>query len=310
MVYTSDLSRVFSLDSIHITDMIMNLKDDRSENVRYDYSDYPIYIRRGFLSAYPNYAAPPHWHDDIEFITVLSGHMKYNVNGKIITIGKNEGIIVNTRQIHFGFSSDKKECHFTCVLLHPLLLCTTSAYEHDFILPILNNRNIPFVKLMPNIKWQKDINDEIDRIYSEKDDKTAPMKVQCSFVKIWTLLYENIQPEDTISSQRADQNTDLSILKNMIGFIQQKYMNKVTLADIAASGAVGQSKCCKLFAKYIEKTPNTYLTQYRLNKSIELLQNTDMTITEIAYAIGYNGSSYYAESLRKWCGKCPTDYRI
>ena len=105
------------------------------------------------------------------------------------------------------------------------------------------------------------------------------------------------------------QNAALSILKNMIGFIQQNYTVKISLADIAASGAVGQSKCCKLFAKYIGQTPNMYLTQYRLDKSTELLKNTDMTVTEIAHVVGFSGSSYYAEAFRKWSGKSPSEYR-
>lgn len=286
--------------------ILMELKDDRSENVRYDYSDYPIHIRRGVLSAYPNYAAPPHWHDDIEFIAVISGQLEYNVNGEIITIKANEGIIINARQIHFGFSSEKKECIFICILLHPILLCTTSAYERDFVLPILNNRSTAFIQVSSSIEWQKVIYSEITQIYTVKNDKAAPMKIQSSFVRIWTLLYENIKLENT----QKTQNTDLSILKNMIGFIQQNYIGNISLTDIAVSGAVGQSKCCKLFTKYLGKTPNIYLTQYRLNKSTELLQKTDMTVTEIAYAVGFNGSSYYAEALRKWCGKSPTNYRL
>ena len=231
--------------------------------------------------------------------------MEYNINGEIVIIKENEGVLINARQIHFGFSSAKKECDFICILLHPLLLCATSAYERDFVLPILTNRNTSFLKINPNIQWQKSIYDEIHLIYSAKNDKAAPMKVQNSFVKIWTALYENIQLESTPKSQSGD----LSVLKNMIGFIQQNYIKKISLADIAASGAVGQSKCCKLFAKYFSKTPNSYLTQYRLNKSTALLKNTDMTVTEIAYAVGFNSSSYYAEALRKWYGKSPTDYR-
>ena len=85
----------------------------------------------------------------------------------------------------------------------------------------------------------------------------------------------------------------------MIEFIQQNYTVRITLADIAASGTVGQSKCCRLFAKYIGQTPKVYLTQYRLNKSKELLKNTDIIATEIANAVGFGGSSYYAETFRK-----------
>lgn len=43
------------------------------------------------LSNYPNYAAPNHWHDDIELIAVLDGEMKYNVNGEIINLINGNG---------------------------------------------------------------------------------------------------------------------------------------------------------------------------------------------------------------------------
>lgn len=142
-------------------------------------------------------------------------------------------------------------------------------------------------------------------MYSTRNEKSAVLKIQNLFLNTWIQLYENIPSE----SQHKNQNADLSIIRNMIGFIQQNYTNKITLADIAASGAVGQSKCCKLFAKYIKQTPNIYLTRYRLDKSTVLLSNTDRTVTEIATAVGFNGSSYYAEAFRKWYGKSPTEYR-
>lgn len=285
--------------------MVLDLKDDRSERVQYDYTDYPIYIRRALLSSYSNYAAPIHWHDDIEFIAVISGEMQYNVNGRIITLKENEGIIVNARQIHFGFSAEKNECDFICILLHPLMLCATAAYERDFVLPLLHNPNASFIKLGKDIPWQKTIYETIRSMYLVKEEKAAPLKVQNLFSSIWIQLYGEIPSE----SPSRIQNSDLLILQNMMGFIQKNYAMRISLADIAASGAVGQSKCCKLFAEYIQQTPNTYLTQYRLNKSTALLKATDMTITEIAAAIGFNGSSYYAEAFRKWCGKSPTQYR-
>ena len=286
--------------------IFVELKDDRSEKVHYDHSDYPIYIRRELLSNYPDYSAPNHWHDDMEFIAVLSGEMKYNVNGEIINIQSGQGIIVNARQMHFGFSDTRSECDFICILLHPMLLCPTSFYEHDFILPVLRNTAVPFIILNTDTIWHQKILDYIIFMYTNKDLKTAPMKVQSAFSAIWSLLYENIPLGDNTSTL---QSVDLDIIKNMVGFIQQNYTRKISLSDIAVSGAVGQSKCCKLFAKYFNQTPNVYLNRYRLNKSIELLRNTDMTITEIAVSVGFNGASYYAETFRKWLGKSPTEFR-
>lgn len=283
----------------------MELKDDRSEKVRYDYTDYPIYIRRALLSGYANYAAPSHWHDDIEFIVVLSGEMQYNINGQVITLSENQGVFINTRQMHFGFSAKKTECDFLCILLHPMMLCGSYACERDFVLPVLHASNAPYGKLDPGVPWQNDILESIRAMYAARDSAAAPVKVQSLFLGIWAQLYENLPSAGRVQHP----NGDLSVVRNMMGFIQQNYATKITLAEIAAAGAVGQSKCCKLFARYVGQTPNGYLTQYRLDKSTFLLRNTDQPVTEIAAAVGFGGSSYYAEIFRKWYGKSPSEYR-
>lgn len=286
--------------------VLIELKDDRSEKLPYDSPDYPIYIRRGILSHYPNYAAPIHWHDDIELIAVLDGEMDYNVNGEIIRLRKNKGIFVNARQMHFGFSDSRTECNFICVILHPMLLCAVPAYERNFVLPVVCNTCIPFVFLDPDICWKHAILEQIYFMDQCKGHRAAPLKVQSAFSAIWSLLYENLPSEDRMA---VPVSSDLTAARNMIGFIQKNYTRRISLKDIAVSGAVGQSKCCKLFAKYFGQTPNTYLNRYRLNKSLELLQSGDLSITEIALSVGFSGASYYAEIFRKCFGKSPTEFR-
>lgn len=283
----------------------IEVKDDKSEKVQYQNREYPIYISRNRLSAYPNYGAPSHWHDDVEFIAVLEGEMQYNVNGEVLTMQAGEGIFVNARQLHFGFSRKKKECDFICVLLHPLLLCALPAFERDFVLPLLKNPKLPCVKLDKELEWTGEIYELICKIYTGKEEKRAPVLTQIAFLKIWYLLLEHIPLE---SGQKVP-DPELTILKNMIGFIQQNYREKLSLEKIAASGSVGQSKCCILFSRYLKQTPNEYLTQYRLNKGMELLKETGMSVTEVAAAAGFGGGSYFAEVFRKWMGMSPTKYR-
>ncbi len=285
---------------------LIELKDDRSEKVQYDSISYPIYIRRGILSRYPDYAAPSHWHDDIELIAVLDGQMDYNVNGEIIALHKGEGIFVNSRQMHFGFSNSKTECFFICILLDPAILCPTLAYEQDFILPFVRNHNAPYIFLDPNSEWQRDILREIYEIDKCKGQKITPLRVQSSFSKIWSLLYENISSEDYAAST---ESADLAAVRNMAGFIQKNYAQKISLQEIALSGAVGQSKCCKLFAKFFGQTPNNYLNRYRLGRSLDLLRTDDKSITEIAMSVGFGSASYFAEIFHKHFGISPTEYR-
>jgi len=285
--------------------ILTELNDDRSEKVNYDNPDYPIYIRRDVLSTYPNYAASSHWHDDIELIAVLEGKMNYNVNGEVMEIRNGEGIFVNAEQLHFGYSDSRTECIFICIKLHPMLLCANSSYERDFVLPVICS-GVPFVFLKPDIDWQRAVLEQICRIESCRYKKSLPLKIQSSFFEIWSLLYDNLPSGEHTSNK---QNVDLTIFRNMVGFIQKNYTLQISLSDIAGSGAVGQSKCCKLFAKYFSRTPNTYLNKYRLDKSLELLCGSDMSVTEIALSVGFGGASYYAETFRRYYGKSPTEYR-
>jgi len=283
----------------------VEMKDDRSEIVHYDFEDYPVYIRKALLSHYDNFEAPLHWHDDVEFIAVLQGEMNYNINGEIIALKQGEGVFVNSRQLHRGYSENRTECDFICILTHPEALCISRTIEQKYIIPILKNHRIPYIKLSDTNSWHKELSDCIVNIYNAKDDAAAELIISSLFMRIWSVIYKNSKTdvEDDV------YNSDFALLKNMIGYIQKYYSEKITLDDIAAAGAVGQSKCCKLFDKYIGAAPVAYLVQYRLHQSTWYLRNTDMTVTQVAHAVGFSGSSYYAEAFRKRYGRSPTQYR-
>lgn len=121
----------------------VELNADASEKIRYNDPAYPIYHCPGRLSDYPNYTALNHWHADLEFIVVHSGSMSYNVNGEILTLNSGEGLIVNARQMHYGFSTDRTECTFLCLLLHPQLLCPLPSFKRNLIDPLIENTAAP-----------------------------------------------------------------------------------------------------------------------------------------------------------------------
>lgn len=283
----------------------MDINDDRSERVKYDYPDYQIYIRYGQLSYYPNYAADSHWHDDIELIVVLSGKMLFNVNGEIITLNDGEGIFINSKQFHYGFSENYAECCFICILFHPILICMTKMFEKEYVKPLLNS-GISHFHLSREVLWQNNMLNCMKNIYYKRDEKTAPMIAQSMLCLLWNELISHV---DFVSEGKKKSDSKLIILKNMVSYIYENYGDKLTLEDIAKAGHVSKRTCGNIFLKYQNKTPIEFLTEYRLRKSIELMMNTDMTILEICLNVGFSGASYYAETFRKYFGKTPVEYR-
>lgn len=279
---------------------------DRSERVLYNKADYPAYIKKGFLSSFPNYSAESHWHDDVEFILILSGEMQYNINGTIVLLKEGEGIFINARQLHFGYSDSKKECIFICLLLHPMLLCLSKSAEQNFINPVIRNDHILFYHFKHAAQWEKDILFYIRYIYDNNSDTLSELKIHKAFLAIWIALCENMI---TLRQPTPAKDTHLSTLKNMMMFVHTHYKHKMSLTDIAASGNVGKTSCSSIFKKYIHKTPIEYVTEFRLRKSLELLVHTDMTVLEISYEVGFSGASYFSETFRKFFDCTPTEYR-
>ncbi len=285
--------------------VVVDKRADGSERVKYDYDGYFAYIRRGLLSYYPNFAADSHWHDDLEFISVLLGSMDYNVNGEILHLEAGQGIIVNARQIHYGFSKEHSECDFYCVLLHPMLLCTSQHIDRNFVSPVLSYSSLPYIFLNSNTEWQGEILSDIEAIYLCKDKPNAPLYIQNIFYHIWILLSENALN----IKQTKPQERNLSTLKDMLIFIQKNYASKITLDDIAKSGNVSKSTCLLTFKKYLQDTPTNYLIGYRLKKAMKMLDESDLSVTEIALEVGFGGASYFAETFKKNFGCSPSEYK-
>lgn len=87
------------------------------------------------------------------------------------------------------------------------------------------------------------------------------------------------------------------------------YNDSLTLESMA--NYLGLNKCyfCDLFKKETGKTYSQVLNEIRVEKSLELLINTNMTILEIALSVGYNNQNYYNMAFKRIMGTTPFKYR-
>ncbi len=277
------------------------LNSDLSENVAYNNPDFPAYIKRGQLSSYPDFRAVSHWHDDLEFILILEGQMSYDVNGQKLSLQAGEGIFVNSRCFHYGYSDAHNECIFICILLSPLLLSANPYFVENCLNPLIQNMHFPYQKLVPAIQWQNAILRDLEVLYENNIDEIQPFIILEKAVHIFRLLSENMNffPD-------YDKNAEAILtLTAMIGYVQKNYPNKILLKDISVAGNCCKTKCTLLFQKYLNTSPMLYLNRYRLEKSTFLLRNTAMSITEIAYACGFSNTSYFCELFRKYYDTTP-----
>ena len=286
----------------------MILDETRAEQVKYSYTDYDAYLRCLICDSPTLYrrGGIAHWHNDVEFLVTLAGTAEHNVNGQLFTLHSGEAIFVNARQMHYARPVGEERSEILCIRLSPRMLCMSPFFESAYLLPVMQNRSMPCLILREDDGWQGEVIRALNEMYRQSKSKAAHLKIHGLFCFIWSLLYENM-PEST--QEIFSDAADLTSIEAMIGHIEQYYGEKLTLAQIAEAGHVCESKCCRLFGKYVHKTPNTYLMHYRLGKASELLLTTELSVTEIALACGFSGTSYFSESFRKLFGQTPLEYR-
>lgn len=289
--------------------MTKNLEvfSDLSERLNYNLPDLPLYVRQGSLHQFNNYAAAAHWHSDVEFIYVLKGSMDFSVNGHITRIEQGNGIFVNSRRLHFGFSQDHIDCLFIVVVIHPALLGEGASPLQTYWDEKFNQLTDDFILLTNQVAWQQSILLSLQAIYDEMHESNFPnpLRLTSQALSLLALTGDHLQP-------KVGQPEDIQLWTNvqkMTNFIRQHYDQKITLEDIASAGTVCRSRCCTLFNKYVGQTPNTYLTRYRIQKSCEMLTETKRSISEIALACGFQSGSYFTSIFRKQLGLVPQDYR-
>jgi len=287
----------------------IELMPDFSEIVHYEHTGIPLYIRTADLAVYPGMSAPCHWHDDIEWIYIISGKMHYYINGKRILLNEKDSLMVNACQMHYGYSYKEQNCQFLCVLFHPSLFGGNKALLQKYVTPVIENTDCEYLHFYSKQTRGQKTAAYLEQVRRLKTEAAHAYELQAIAVmlQLWSNLLQ--WGELRIQDYKINRNSDLEIQKNMVSFIYQHYAEKISLNEIAASGSVSRSKCCLIFKHYLQQSPLDFLNTFRLKTSCNLLRNTDKSITEIAFSCGFNHLSYFSKLFIKNFGCTPREYR-
>lgn len=104
--------------------------------------------------------------------------------------------------------------------------------------------------------------------------------------------------------------TGSSVIKDIKLFIETCYSKEdFSFQDVAKHVNLSVQHLSKMFRREMGVTFVDYLTSVRIRKSIELLQNDDLRIYEIAELTGYTNQHYFSNVFKKYLGVSPAEYR-
>lgn len=113
-------------------------------------------------------------------------------------------------------------------------------------------------------------------------------------------------------AERAIGETNTSVNPNMdrlLEYIQDHYADPITLTGVARQFHFNASYLSSYFASYNGEGFSEYLNKIRLEKAMELLLTTELTISEISASVGYSDQSYFTKVFKKQTGISPSQFR-
>ena len=99
------------------------------------------------------------------------------------------------------------------------------------------------------------------------------------------------------------------VITQVVSFIRNNYMHKITLADAAAHVFLSPSYLSKIFKEEMQTSFNGYLNEVRIEKSKILLLSPDLSIVEVSELVGFVDQSYFNKVFKKQTGMTPKTYR-
>ncbi len=245
-----------------------------------------------------------HWHQDIQLDLVLSGEITYRIGRSECTLTAGSGIFINAHTMH---SLKAVNADYITVRFHPMLVSANPHIEKTYVAPIAGNPDYPYIFLDPEQSWKNDILESIRQLYMFTAGKAEdmPLLAESVFFTIWHLLYANLPAQ---SSSRSD-HAKLTVMKQMISFIQNHYHEDIRLVQIAEAGAMSVSACSALFREIIHDSPYHYLMVYRTVQAQNMLEDTDLSITEISERCAFPDPSHFIRAFRQAYGMTPLQYR-
>lgn len=112
-------------------------------------------------------------------------------------------------------------------------------------------------------------------------------------------------------SEHRQTGIDISMeyIRQAIDYVSENYEKHITVTDIADALGVSRSHLYRVFVKNMALSPKVYLENYRIQQSCVLLQETSMTINEIASSVGYEDQLHFSKVFKKQMNLSPKDYR-
>ena len=281
--------------------MYFELKENKPHGTKDDpFSTYHI------ENAGRSFQIPVHWHDEFEIIYVRSGFLTVSISGESYIGKTGEAFVVSPGNLHLMGAQTGTVDYYTFLFPLKYISFRTDDMLDEKLLEPLNSGHL---MICPRVKdTAKELCEQLIEIYEAKKEESESKITTQVRTKIILLQFilEMWKKGFVIENDTNGRNT---VEKEMVSYIQQNFTGKISLREFGEQFHLSEKYISRYFKEHFHITLSQYVTYLRLEHAKQLLQDTDIPVTDVAMQSGYQNVSYFIRSFQKAYAVSPLKYR-
>lgn len=248
-----------------------------------------------------NYAFFPHMHQDyLELFYVYHGNGRYMVGGETYGITKGDIVICNAGVLHSKSCEHAENLRsysigITNLALHLLpdnWLCSSDA------VPVLSCGSL-----------SGSVGEMFRLIYLLSSDQQHLADIcNCLATALVLLAHELLQSRGKHKQCLSANETSVTA-ERIRQYLDEHFREALTLPDIGKALNISEYYLAHIFKDAFDSPPMQYVMKRRIGEAQNLLSDTDMSITDITYHLGFSSVSHFTSSFSRYVGTSPGKYR-
>ncbi|HIR00283.1 MAG TPA: AraC family transcriptional regulator [Candidatus Scybalocola faecavium] len=241
----------------------------------------------------------PHRHEETELVIVLSGAIEITVDTCTYILHRNDTIIINSFTAHAIITqSSGVICsvllNFSQAAPYFKRYFSTSYVCNSVLYPDQDNREL-CCAVGRIARWSS---------RSSGKDELMFYSLFYSLMYVLNTKYASLLPESPSSEQGNP-----SRIRQVLTYIQNHYLEPVTLDDLAKVIHITPQYLSRLFREFTGESVLSYLTSVRLNFAYLKLFDAGLSLEDIAQSTGFPSVRSFSSAFKQSYGQTPGEYR-
>lgn len=254
-----------------------------------------------YISIFDMSGFEEHRHPELEINYCLEGSFDIRINQTLYHIEKGDLVIINSMLSHEISQSSNTNPYALIIEIGPSFLRENyNLFAEASFTTLIRVQDT-------NASILHETLDEIADLY-RNPSSFSELLIKGNLYKLCANLLINCIDLNA-PAQNSIAMRNVASIEHALELIRTHYFEPITVEQVATLNGYSKSNFCKTFKSITGDTFHNILNRERITNACHLLQNTNNSIEDIAYQVGFNGAKSFCRVFKSITGLTPGTYR-